>query len=245
MTKKQFLLLFSSLFVLTLIFTNPSELNHIETVKSKLKIAFKKKMASEMIDENSESMESIGNGLGLLLGDTFIDKMTDGFISRNNFFLFSTTIAEYKGEKKTIGFGILGNVFVTDEISSIFNKNEESNTNNDNKEDSKTFKTLKGKIKAELCYGPPNWGEDPKNDQKLNYHFIQLNEPMDFGYLFGEDSDFDNIKIIQLMNVKENYNFEDYIGTEVEISGEIFEWSTGYHKTPILIDVQKIEENGL
>ena len=156
MTKKQFLLLFSSLFVLTLIFTNPSELNHIETVKSKLKIAFKKKMASEMIDENSESMESIGNGLGLLLGDTFIDKMTDGFISRNNFFLFSTTIAEYKGEKKTIGFGILGNVFVTDEISNIFNKNEESNTNNDNKEDSKTFKTLKGKIKAELCYGPPN-----------------------------------------------------------------------------------------
>ena len=125
MTKKQFLILFSSLLVLILVFTNPSELNHIETVKSKLKMAFKKKMASEMIDENTDSMESLGKGIGLMLGDVFIDKIADGYISRNNYFLFSTTKAEYKGETKIIGLGILGNVFVTDKLDELFEEKDE------------------------------------------------------------------------------------------------------------------------
>ena len=89
MTKKQFYILLSGLLVVVLIFSNPSEENHIESVKSKLKIAFKKKMASEMIDDESNSIASLGKGLGLLLGDTFIDKMTDGFISRDNYLFLS------------------------------------------------------------------------------------------------------------------------------------------------------------
>ena len=129
MTKKQFYILLSGLLVVVLIFSNPSEENHIESVKSKLKIAFKKKMASEMIDDESNSIASLGKGLGLLLGDTFIDKMTDGFISRDNYFLFSITKGEYKGENKVIGFGVLGNVFLSDKIEEVFNKKKDIEKN--------------------------------------------------------------------------------------------------------------------
>ncbi|WP_268222972.1 hypothetical protein [Sinomicrobium oceani] len=122
MTKKQFYILFSSVLVMVLMFTNPSEENHIESVKSKLKIAFKKKMTSELMENDSDIIESMGNGLGLLIGDAFIEEMTEGFISRNNFLLFSTTFAEYEGKRKTIGFGILGNVFLSDKIGEIFNE---------------------------------------------------------------------------------------------------------------------------
>lgn len=134
MTKKQFYILLSILLVAILIFSNPSEENHIESVKNKVKMAFKKKMASEMIENESNSMQSLGKGLGLLFGDAVIDKMADGFISRDNYFLFSITKADYKGENKIIGLGLLGNVFISDEISKIFNKDEEEKKEEENVE---------------------------------------------------------------------------------------------------------------
>lgn len=137
MTKKQFYIILSVLLVAILIFSNPSEEVHIQSVKSKLKMAFKKKMSSEMSENQDDTFKTLGNGLGLLLGDTFIDKLTDGIVSRENYLLFSLTNANYKGEEKTIGFGILGNVFLTKKIENIFKQNQldnqETNTNdNDN-----------------------------------------------------------------------------------------------------------------
>lgn len=126
MEKKQFYLLLSTLIIAILIFTNPTEQNHIESVKTKLKIAFKKKMSSEISEIQDDTFNTLGDGLGLLLGDTFIDKLTDGIVSRENYLLFSLTKADYKGVKKTIGFGILGNVFLSDKIESVF-QNEEQN----------------------------------------------------------------------------------------------------------------------
>lgn len=125
MEKKQFYSLISILLVAILIFTNPNEEDHIQNVKSKLKIAFKKKMSSEISENQDDAFEALGNGLGLFLGDTFIDKLTDGIVSRENYLLFSLTNASYKNEEKIIGFGILGNVFLSDKIENIFQENEE------------------------------------------------------------------------------------------------------------------------
>ena len=91
---------------MVLIFSNPSEENHIESVKSKLKIAFKKKMSSELTENQNDTFATLGNGLGLLLGDTFIDKLTDGLVTRENYILFSLTNVEYKGKEKIIGFSV-------------------------------------------------------------------------------------------------------------------------------------------
>jgi hypothetical protein len=124
MTKKQFYILLSILLVAVLIFSNPSEDVHIQSVKSKLKTAFKKKMSSEIIKNQSDTFSSLGNGLGLLLGNNFIDKLADGLVNRKNFYLFSLTNVDYKGEEKIIGFGLLGNVFLSDKIEKIFQQNK-------------------------------------------------------------------------------------------------------------------------
>lgn len=224
MTRKQFYLVFTSVLVLILIFTNPNEENHIQSVKSKLKTAFKKKMSTEMIDDDSNSMESLGKGLGLLLGDTFIDKMTDGFITRNNYLLFSTTIAEYKGDNKVIGFGILGNVFLSDKLNDIFNKEG---------------RTYKGTVSTELHYGPPGYGEDEVNDSKVYPYFLILDEPVNLTTEDGISTTVNNVEKIQLTTTQ-NINLDDYKDSEVEISGELFEANTGHHYTDILIDVKKI-----
>lgn len=126
MTKNQILILISA-FAIILFFTNPSEINHIDSVKSKLKSLYKKEMANNLMNDTGEnSFSSIGNGLGLLFGDIFIDKMTDGFISRENYYLFSLTKAEFNGEENIIGLGIIGNVYLSDKINDIFkNKNQQ------------------------------------------------------------------------------------------------------------------------
>ncbi|MEB3380708.1 hypothetical protein VL762_13455 [Flavobacterium psychrophilum] len=138
MTKKQFYIILSVLLIAILIFSNPSEEVHIQSVKSKLKIAFKKKMSSEMSENQDDAFKTLGNGLGLLLGDTFIDKLTDGIVSRENYLLFSLTNANYKGDEKTIGFGILGNVFLTDKIENVFKENEDNEIKNYEKSESET-----------------------------------------------------------------------------------------------------------
>lgn len=124
MNKTKNFLIISVLIILLLMITNPSETAHIESVKTKLKSAFKKEMSKKLMnDKNENAFSSIGSGLGLLFGDTFIDKMTDGFISRKNYYLFSLTNAEVEGKEKIIGFGILGNVFLSEKMNSAFKDN--------------------------------------------------------------------------------------------------------------------------
>ena len=121
MKKNEIYILFSVLLAAVLIFTNPSEENHIETVKLKLKMAINKKMSSD-INSTNDSFNAIGNGLGMILGDAIIDKLTQKFVYRENFIIFSLTKVNFKGEVKTIGFGILGNVFISNKIDGFLNK---------------------------------------------------------------------------------------------------------------------------
>ena len=118
--KNYILLLF--LFISILIFTNPSEGNHIQAVKLKLKMSLNKKPSSEIITEY-ESFNAIGRGFEMILGDVIIDRLTENFVSRENFIMFSLTKVNFKGEVKTIGFGILGNVFITNTIEEALNQN--------------------------------------------------------------------------------------------------------------------------
>lgn len=122
MNKKQIFGILSTFFILVLIITNPSEESHIGKVKSKLRVALKKNMTKELENKSSNVFESIGNGIGFLLVDSMIDKMTEGFITRNNYLLFSTTNVDYKGENKIIGLGILGNIYLTEKIDELFEK---------------------------------------------------------------------------------------------------------------------------
>lgn len=39
--------------------------------------------------------------------------------------------------------------------------------------------SLTGTLKQELVYGPPNFGENPESDEKLNYLFLYPDKPLD------------------------------------------------------------------
>lgn len=110
---KSVLTLIVSLFaVLLLVLTNPSEADHKAAVKTKFNV-----LMQERIKEQATSKESsFGAGLGALLGGFFIDKLIDTGVSRSNYLLFSTTSFTFGKESKTIGFGILGNVFSSSKV---------------------------------------------------------------------------------------------------------------------------------
>ena len=115
-------------------------------------------------------MSKIGNSLGLLMGDTFIDKMTDGFVTRKNYILFSLTNAEFNNENKIIGLGVLGNIFISDKIDDIFKTPKE-------KEEEEKEET-----KAEMTdsSNPNNKFEFTKKMLIRKYYFEDDNEMRDY-----------------------------------------------------------------
>jgi hypothetical protein len=93
----------------------------------------------------------------------------------------------------------------------------------------KTYSTVYGKLTTETFYGPPGYGEDPENDEKVNQYILYLEEDplgkmakMQLVYLGDED----------LSKFKNN---------QVKVKGTFFSSHTGYHNTPILIESKNIE----
>lgn len=124
MNKTQINIVISAIIIGVLFITNPNEINHKEAVKSKLKSLFTEKMVSDIAsDENPFS--KIGNGLSLLIGDAFIDKIMEESIRRENYFLFSLTKSEFGGQEKIIGLGVLGNIFLSDKMDEIYKSKKE------------------------------------------------------------------------------------------------------------------------
>ena len=112
------------LLVIILIFTNPSEKKHKEAVKEVVLTAMKKEMANNLLEDGNNGFAGALQGLGLMIGEKYIENLVEGLITRKNFILFSLTQGELKGEKKIAGIGILGNVFISPQLTSFFDKNK-------------------------------------------------------------------------------------------------------------------------
>jgi hypothetical protein len=92
--------------LLALMATNPSIEDHKEGVKK----MYKEKLVDLNKDKRDDLATQIGTGIGMLIGDGFIDKI----VSRDNFLLFSLTKVSVGDKTKNIGVGILGQVFIQD-----------------------------------------------------------------------------------------------------------------------------------
>ena len=110
---------------IVLILTNPDRAKHSMAVKEILTKEFNKAMTDELQKSKNNSRQ-LTAGIGLFLGSTLIDKIVDGYIDCENFYLFSLTKINYEGSDKTIGFGILGKVYISDKLkentSKLFNQ---------------------------------------------------------------------------------------------------------------------------
>lgn len=131
MNKKYFWYGLGIIFLITLIITNPSEEKHKLEMKNMILTSMKKEMANNLMDGGGNSFAGTLQGLGLLIGEKYVENFVDGIISRKNFFLFSLTQGEYKGNQKIAGVGILGNVYIFPQVKKYF---EPKNTKEEKEE---------------------------------------------------------------------------------------------------------------
>jgi hypothetical protein len=106
MKNNQIVLIIIGFILLALMATNPSIEDHREGVKE----MYKKKLGEMNKDKKDDLATQIGTGIGMLIGDGFIDKI----VSRDNYLLFSLTKVSVGDKTNNIGIGILGQVFIQD-----------------------------------------------------------------------------------------------------------------------------------
>ncbi|MCP2027782.1 hypothetical protein L1276_002942 [Flavobacterium sp. HSC-32F16] len=115
MKTKHYVIIVVCLFLLITALTNPGTEKHKEEVKLKMNAFLEKEMNKENTTQNDE-FSAAGSLMGNVLAKSMINMMVDNLVSSSNYILFSTTTVTIEGKTKTIGFGILGNIFLSSKI---------------------------------------------------------------------------------------------------------------------------------
>lgn len=105
--------------------------------------------------------------------------------------------------------------------------------------------SLTGVVSEKLYYGPPNWGEDKANDEKLHEWILHLKQPLTCVIDADTDNQSWNQDVQLIMRYSNDYKVnKNLLGKTVSIDGVIFLAETGYHMTPVLLDDAKFEVAG-
>jgi hypothetical protein len=105
---------------------------------------------------------------------------------------------------------------------------------------------IKGKLTTNSFYGPPNYGDTPKEDRIENVWMVYLENPINIHQLKEhlEEGDFNstqfNITRIQLVILNDKLELKKLMSENVRIKGSFFGANTGHHFTPILMSVISI-----
>ncbi|KRB59850.1 hypothetical protein ASD98_01650 [Flavobacterium sp. Root186] len=62
--------------------------------------------------------------LGILFGSSLAEKLIENSVTRDNYILFSITKITWQGKSKSIGYGLFGNVFLSEKVNKAFNNDE-------------------------------------------------------------------------------------------------------------------------
>jgi uncharacterized protein YecT (DUF1311 family) len=103
---------------------------------------------------------------------------------------------------------------------------------------------LEGRLVTQLKYGPPNYGEQPKTDQKGKVPILVLTDPINVrgvpGHFYNAES-VEGIRQIQLAFINIAPVYKELIGKDVIVKGTLFHAHTGHHYTDVVLDVRSIE----
>lgn len=101
--------------VMVVLFTsNPSLQDHQSAVSAKVGQVLRSEVSSS--GSETSNLEKIGIEFGVMLGSSLLDNMVKEVIKRKDYFFFSLTSFEYNGENRIIGIGVLGNVFISNDV---------------------------------------------------------------------------------------------------------------------------------
>jgi len=121
MKKSNIILIVFATIILIAVLTNPSIEEHKQAVKSVIN-----QVVQNSISENKSDIEK----LGVLFGSSLAENLIENSVTRDNYIVFSITKFKWKGESKSIGYGLFGNVFLSEKVNKAFNNNEINNYEN-------------------------------------------------------------------------------------------------------------------
>lgn len=103
---------------------------------------------------------------------------------------------------------------------------------------------LDGRLVLQSRYGPPNYGEQPKTDQKVKIPVLVLKYRV--SVLPSQEDGYNskpvyNTTQIQLAFVDSGTAYHNLIGKNVVVTGSLFHAHTGHHYTDVILKVRSIE----
>ena len=106
--------------------------------------------------------------------------------------------------------------------------------------------TVSGKLKVELYYGAPGFGEDTANDAKEYSYIFYPDDTINVLYNKGDDTVLDiparNVIKFQLAFLSEKLSLHPFMNKHIKITGKFFGAITGHHHTDVLMMVNKVKE---
>jgi len=108
-----------------------------------------------------------------------------------------------------------------------------------------TVVDLTGQLGSELHYGPPNYGEDPDHDAKVEVLVLTLTSPVAVrGDVSGplNRRTVENIKKVQLIFGTAKTPDRTLMGERVRVRGTLSEAESGHHYTDVVLSVRGISK---
>lgn len=101
-----------------------------------------------------------------------------------------------------------------------------------------TTSTLTGEVLSQTFWGPPGYGEDPKDDSKETQALLKLDLPICVQGAQDDPGVWQQF-IVTLVPLK-GEKLTTYVGKRVTVTGKLFPANTGHHRTPVLIELDSV-----
>src|SRR5215510_4345751 len=93
---------------------------------------------------------------------------------------------------------------------------------------------LEGRLTVQREYGPPNYGENPKTDEKVKVPVLVLSVPINVRGTPGDVQNATSVRgvhRIQLVFTNGETSYKEFVGKLVLVNGTLFHAETGHHYT--------------
>lgn len=162
--------LFILIALVALYYTNPSVTEHRLEAKKQILNAIQKNLAAS-------TDNILVNELGAMFGMALMEETIDRSITRQNYFIFSTTEFSLYGVNETIGVGFLGRVFISDgvgkEIDKLFKKGKEALSPDEKRENN----TRSGAAPADTLNSPASETQQARKEIMIGKSYQVLASP--------------------------------------------------------------------
>lgn len=101
---------------------------------------------------------------------------------------------------------------------------------------------LDGRLVIQSKFGPPNYGEQPKTDEKVRVPVLVLKNPVSM--LPSQEEGYNSPPVYRITQIQLAFSgtaYKNLIGQNVVVTGSLFHAHTGHHYTDVVLNVRSIE----